>query len=1320
MSACGAPITTKLIPPLLCTRILAMSPSHDSFLAALTALSKDQIRQAGHRYTPGIDPHAPNLRIQSLFTAIENVACGAGARARFQSVLDEFSKAWDRAKRCSQRPDVLQHRANDARAFLVPMMDRLRAGEAGAGEEWSDLLSSIEADLLADRDYWRAEEANQQPAASEPGYSSAHNDIRGNMNAIDHCLAIVRDEKKYIQSPAFKVLSDPNLLVSGEWGTGKTHLLCDFTQDRIRRSQTTVLVLAKNFQGSVVGEICSRIDIGRTPSEVFDRLEELAYEIAERAVVILDGVNEGRRPQWRKAVTTLLALVADRPNIGLIVSCRTPFETIAIKQKDLEKLHEVVHFGFDDQEFDAQAAFFQYYNLPLPEVPLLDREFSRPLTLKLICQSLQSLTGKKLAKGFAGIASGQKGMTYVLESFVNRVGKPIEREYGLRAKGCWELLKGNDQIADRRIAGFAPCMATNPRGYVRPSEADRIVAANYPALRPVQRRQLLDVLRTSGLIEEDAVWYSSKSGPKSRIGYRLPYQRFSDHLVARHLLKMHLDVSSAATIKRSFTGKSRLARIFRVSNRYHREYAEPGMAQALITEFPERVRKRLPPKQRELFFVLPQKAQSLRAYFNPFTEGIFWRDPAAFTEGTRAVINRYLNAGSRDWEQMVDALAAVSTKPNHPYHARRLYEFLARYPMPDRDLQWSEYLRRRHASPTIHRLLTWAKKLNVANMTQRSATELVVLLSLVLTTVVRSDRDLATKALVLIGEGFPEVLFTHVVTCLGFNDPYVPERMLAAAYGTTLSLVDSEAAPTFRPLLGDLANTLYLKMFGPSACNATHHTLMRDYALGIIEIAQRVSCFALSKSASRNLAAPFPNTQSTFASDGTPDPTVKEGIGHAIHMDFGNYTIGRLIPNRDNYDDKLPDYVQVRAKIERRMFDLGYRAERFKDTDAEIGNASWNARDQEKVDRYGKKYSWIAYYEMWGEREVERKLPDWRLGERTSDCGVDPSFPKRPPHWTPPIPDLFGDLGVATEAWVEGGFTPNWRPLLVVPEINGHQGEWVLVEGFIRGADESHDRELLAFLRGVFIEPRDLRNLRAKFLAVLRPGNSKIPEGATEHYLYAGEAGRLPNYARHLGQRNGRYRRQIVEAFDRYVRVYPKEKTPPATVTLRSTLGEGNETDNSSIELRGPIQKMRHVQGIRLEIPYIHFGWESYHSSHNEFSGFNLPAPSLIERLRLASKNREIDFYDLEGKPGTLYRESGDGWTGDRHSLLYVRADLLRRYLTDTRQVLVWCNWGERDWLKKMEGHQVLNNSARQRIWQAHNHIHRSFFQWSVKDRKVI
>ena len=1295
-----------------------MPSDSTSLSAALVSLCRDQIHQAGQRYTPGIDPSAPNLRIAGLSIAIDNVACGDAARARFQSVLDAFAVAWSHAKYHSQRPEEIKRLVDAAGASLPAIMARLRSRDTNAGDEWADQLSRIDANLMEDVAHWRAEEAKLP--LDDGNYSSARNTVRANLNAIDRCLRVVRDEAEYASSPSFKLLSDPILLIGGEWGTGKTHLLCDVTSERLAREAPTALVLAKNFEGDVLADICARLGESTSVEDKFTELEGAGQGARGRTVFIVDGVNEGRRREWRYAIGALLSLVAEHPNIGLVVTCRTPFEAMAIETSDLERFHRLQHHGFDDQEFDAQAAFFQYYQLPLPEVPLLDREFSRPLTLKLICQSLRNLSGKNLAKGFAGIASGQRGMTFVLESFVNRVGQPIEHEFGLQGKGCWILLKGDDQFADKRIAGFAPCMAAKLRGYILRSEADRIVAASYPALRPAQRHALLETMRTNGLIEEDAVWYSTRSGQhKSRVVYRLPYQRFSDHLIARHLLKAYLDPSSAASIKDSFAATSPLAKVFRLTDRTFGHYAEPGWAQALITEFPERAGKKLAPKHRELFFLLPREAQDLNAYFEPFIEGLFWRNPAAFTEGTRTVINKYLGAGSGAWERVVDALAAIATKPNHPYHAKRLYKYLSRYPMADRDLHWSEYLRRRYASPTIHRLLTWAEKLDTVNMTRAAAVELVVLFSLVLTTVVRNDRDLATKALVLIGEQHPDVLFSHALACRDFNDPYLPERMLAAAYGTALSLVDSKKAASFRPLLGELAQSLYFRIFAPRARHATHHTLMRDYALGIIEVARRAGCVKLPKTAIRYLSRPFPNTPSTFTSDGTPDDAVKDAIGHAIHMDFGNYTIGRLIPNRANYDEKNPDYVRVRAKIERRMFDLGYRAEKFKTVESEIGQSSRNGRNEHKVDRYGKKYSWIAYFEMWGERDANGQIPDWRQGSRTPDCDVDPSFPKPPPEWKPPLLDLFGPPAPTTEEWVAGGFTPNWHPLLVVPEINGHRGEWVLVEGFVQGVDSSHDRELFAFLRGVFVANKNVDTLRSKFVAIDYPGNRKIPEGDDEHYLFGGEPSHRQNFAQHLLKRNDQYRRQTAEAFEEYERDYSAGEKGSITIKIASVSGAATGDEEASI-IEFDVPTTRHIPGVRLELPSIQFGWESYHSAQNTFTGFHIPAPSLIQRLGLSCRNREIDFFDTSGCPATLYRQAGEDYFGDRHKLLYVRADLLRRYLKETRQVLVWCNWGERDWLKKMEGHELLPNEARQRVFETHAHIHRTFSQWSAHDGSVL
>jgi hypothetical protein len=163
--------------------------------------------------------------------------------------LDELSEAWDRGKHCSQQRDAIQARIDEARASLVPMMTRLRARDAQAGEEWVARLAGLETDLLADMAHWRTEEEKLPPPQKENTYSSARDTVRGNINAIGRCLAVVREEKEYTDTAAFKVLCDPQLLVSGEWGTGKTHLLCDVTQDRIGRGQATVLLLAKNFQG---------------------------------------------------------------------------------------------------------------------------------------------------------------------------------------------------------------------------------------------------------------------------------------------------------------------------------------------------------------------------------------------------------------------------------------------------------------------------------------------------------------------------------------------------------------------------------------------------------------------------------------------------------------------------------------------------------------------------------------------------------------------------------------------------------------------------------------------------------------------------------------------------------------------------------------------------------------------------------------------------------------------------------------------------------------------------------------------------------------
>ena len=69
-----------------------------------------------------------------------------------------------------------------------------------------------------------------------------------------------------------------------------------------------------------------------------------------------------------------------------------------------------------------------------------------------------------------------------------------------------------------------------------------------------------------------------------------PYQRFADHLIARHLLDKHLNTDSEATVRRSLYANRPLGALFFVEG-WSSQYAEPGLASAIMLEFPERVKR---------------------------------------------------------------------------------------------------------------------------------------------------------------------------------------------------------------------------------------------------------------------------------------------------------------------------------------------------------------------------------------------------------------------------------------------------------------------------------------------------------------------------------------------------------------------------------------------------------------------------------------------------------------------------------------------------------------------------------------------------------
>jgi hypothetical protein len=1214
-------------------------------LAALKRVNQASIQHAGPRYTPSIDPNAPNLEIRPLVNAIEALAHSTAYRQRLQELGARLRSAW---KKAPAEIRSLFSKSVAASELCAALIEQLRKEKPG--------LSSVT--LRQIRRALRTVQARLEPYA----------------------------EELYRQ----RTNVDPT---------------------QTRESVASRIYELQQFQ-RVVGELRGFID---SPDFALVRLlsdlNRLGKRAGGRALLVIDGINEGDRMAWRRYMASLIASVRKFHNVALVLSCRTPFENQILTARSRRELTQAVHTGFQDIEFDAQRKFFRYYKIPTPHIPLLAPEFSKPLFLKTLCQTISSLSKSVKQTRIRNFASGQKGMAKLLEDFVVKAGKSIEADFSLPSKSCWLLLKGQGDGTDS--VGIAVEMADRGRDYVFRSECLEIIRRVIGLDDLNDAESFLSRLVSDGLLTEDSIL---EEGAWSDV-VRLPYQRFSDHLISRHLLARYLKTDSEVAIQRSFYTNRPLGKIFKVAP-WGWQYEMPGLASAVMLEFPERVKRALPADKRELVFYLPQASRAV-ALMGAFVEGLLWRSSDSFSAQTDCVTSQLLNCGYHNiQDEMLEALVCLASRTGHPYSAERLYKYLSSKSLIERDIFWSEFLRSRSASSAVYRVLDWIIATEKEAIREETAANLIWLCALFLTSTVRTLRDRATRCLVLLGEQHPQVLLSATAASFSFNDPYVPERMLAASYGVLMRKW-AFPPPVLAACAVRLATELRTRLKGSKTVAPIEHILMRDYAEGIVALAQKLSQSSKSPLSLDGLRV---SRKSVIPSgDSIPEESVEEASA-AIHMDFDNYTMGRLVENRSNYDFDHKDYRRVRRQIRWRILNLGYRPERFKAIDSNIGSSNFHMGRSDggkKVDRYGKKYSWIAYFEVAGRRRIVGTLPD-RDDIRVSDTDIDPSFPAHVLEWRPPLASLFKTPYRGPASWMRAGSSPEYSPILICDEVDGLVGPWVLLQGFVSERSPKDPREVFTFLRGLLIAPADLSRLDDLLHATEYPGNHAIPDPGTDYYLFAGEIGWSRKFGSRLRGSNGRAKPQLDEVLERYesrvvekryAELTPAERLSLVTPTFTIVFG-GESVDKAKEE---PIPKSRLVRlqrsvcipGVKVELPYWGFSWESYHSEENQGASADYPAPSLVDYLRLRKVGGAIDLVEESKRVGMVYRKFGDYPDGFRSHLLYLRADLLTKYLARTGRLLVWINWGERT-LHHSVSEQVRGKPAVQAVWESHEHIHKA------------
>lgn len=1053
-----------------------------------------------------------------------------------------------------------------------------------------------------------------------------------------------------------KVLSRKHYVLTADAGCGKSQIAAELSAPG--KYPAGILLHGTNLSSKTgLDDFANNISFHGKSIQTFDSLlaamDSAGQRLGCRIPLVIDGLNESEDPRdWKKLLPQIQELLRKYDYVAVITTIRPQFSDCVPKNKQFLTIKSS---GLGHDANDAIRRYFDYYKIRVSEVEAIEFSWSllsHPLTLRIFCE-VTNLD----REDYVDVESMPLSLSPLFDRYIQLVANRVS-----------DL----SQVQNR----------------LYPHEVEDAIYQIGHALWKTKGRSV-ELKQFQKSIGDDAAWSKSlvreleqdgivvraagENGGPSRI--ELQYDMLAGHVLANAIIADLRDKSRDEWLK------------------------EIDLPNLFTTDWDNRH-----PLRDDLFkalsVLMPVRVSGLHLWH--LVEGELRED--AIVE-CRWLDNELLDRDT------VEQLAKVSRNPrnkntvlqrawtcralkSHPLNAMFLHDLLSGMSMTERDLFWSEWLRshgsnfpKLRSDEAIEDICAIEDYWDTTSNLSQDDYLRAVWIHWLLTSTVRDLRDHATRALVVYGTKAFDSLTELTLNAIQIGDIYVIERVLAACYGSVMRMRSSFDQKDYEKL-GQFAETLLEEILLPDAKNFTSHALIRDYALGIIELCLYVAPGSLPKDKLDALSEHPSNMPTPFVDPNIVADKEIHPVEGAIRMDFGNYTIGRLIEGRGNYDYQHHEYKTVYKQIEQRIVDLGYTNKEFFKIDKSIGELDYrHGREQRgKIDRYGKKYSWIAYFEMFFYRVGKLDHYLEHSTRRPSEIDIDPSFPSSPDTWRPDISNIFAEAPVNPVEWVTSETSPDMSGVCTLPDIDGVKGPWVLLDGYIETrAHEKDMRRIFTFLRGLLVREPGVESLLDSFYQVPYPGNDAIPQEYSDYYVFAGETPWSSMFAQHLTAASGQRKRDIRVAYQ-YHQIDGRDRRQA------------------------------------IELTSYRYGWEREHSQLCQAGGALVPAPAICQHCDLRWQHNNWDMNDSAGQTASIYREFNDMESSIyRSHLLYLRSDLMDSYLKSVNMRLLWLNWGERTFEYKFFGddHDDKLDLVRKNM-QSYDHIHRTHILWAGSDSAKI
>lgn len=788
-----------------------------------------------------------------------------------------------------------------------------------------------------------ARKSDHGEGASSIHFSSKHD---FEINKLRKLKESILQFREFISSSSVSLSNRPILILSGEAGVGKSHLLADIARNREKRGLYTLLLLGQQFATTEDPwtQMKKLLQLQCDRDTFLGALNTKAEVSGARALIFIDAINEGQGKNiWKDHISGFITILNRFPNIGLVLSLRTSYEELLIPDIDSLVATKLIHSGFSGHEYNASKLFFDNYQIKQPSIPLLHPEFSNPLFLKLFCEGL-------FKKGLHEIPEGYEGISSILNFYLDVLNEKISDKYNYPRKLF---------LAHKVLKRIAERIAETNNSYLSYEDAFSFIENLEEAKSILDKSQFFQDLISGGLLTENLYW---DKGGNPIEGIYIAYERFSDHLVASYLLEKYLDKGNP---KETFSDRNN--KLGCVLSDWYSTYHNKGLIEALSIQLPEKIGLEL--------YEVAEHAKAFDPVISGFIESIIWRKKETLSDKQISYINATIG-GSEYEKDFIDTILLVTSNPGHYFNSDFLHNVLAPLSMADRDAWWTQLIHDMYPGDsdtptTIRRIIDWAW---IDDIRESLSDESVRLMGQTmiwfLVSCNRTLRDSSTKALICLLRDKIHVLMQLMERFKEINDPYVLQRIYAVAYGCAVRTGNIEILKPFGELVFKL-------IFNTE--EVVPDILLRDYAKGIIEYAVfKGHKFEFDLDRIRppfrsELPDSFPSNEDIdlYEFDHSQKDfkehrwgldriirsmTTEYGRGIGSYGDFGRYIFARALSHWNVNVDGLSN-LAVQQIVEK----YGYDIEKHGRFDQSIGYMGRHSHHEERI---GKKYQWIAFHEL--------------------------------------------------------------------------------------------------------------------------------------------------------------------------------------------------------------------------------------------------------------------------------------------------------------------------------------------------------------------